>query len=41
MKTFKLSIGLLNEGVLYSPMDQFEIKPFFGGFWGLNHTPIG
>jgi len=27
--------------VFYSPMDQFEIKPFFGEFLGLNHTPIG
>jgi len=25
---------------LYSPMDQFEIKPFFGEFLGLNYTPI-
>ena len=24
-----------------SPMDQFEIKPFFGGFLGLNYTPVG
>jgi len=27
--------------LLYSPMDQFEIKPFFGEFLGLNYTPIG
>jgi hypothetical protein len=26
---------------LNSPMDQFEIKPFFGEFLGLNFTPIG
>jgi F-type H+-transporting ATPase subunit a len=25
----------------FSPMDQFEIKPFFGSFLGLNYTPIG
>lgn len=25
---------------LSSPMDQFEIKPFFGDFLGLNYTPI-
>jgi len=25
----------------YSPMDQFEIKPFFGEFLGLNYTPVG
>lgn len=25
----------------YSPMDQFEIKPFFGELLGLNYTPIG
>jgi hypothetical protein len=28
------------EIALFSPMDQFEIKPFFGGFLGLNYTPI-
>jgi hypothetical protein len=22
-------------------MDQFEIKPFFGEFLGLNYTPLG
>jgi F-type H+-transporting ATPase subunit a len=27
--------------VFYSPMDQFEIKPFFGDFLGLNYTPVG
>jgi len=26
---------------VFSPMDQFEIKPFFGELWGLNYTPIG
>jgi hypothetical protein len=26
---------------MYSPMDQFEIKPFFGDFLGLNYTPVG
>ena len=25
---------------LNSPMDQFEIKPFFGEFLGLNYTPL-
>jgi F-type H+-transporting ATPase subunit a len=35
-----------NENVIsnisvYSPMDQFEIKPFFGDFLGLNYTPVG
>jgi F-type H+-transporting ATPase subunit a len=25
----------------YSPMDQFEIKPFFGEFLGFNYTPVG
>lgn len=32
------------EGVIsfvYSPMDQFEIKPFLGEFMGLNYTPLG
>jgi len=27
--------------ILMSPMDQFEIKPFFGEFLGLNYTPLG
>jgi F-type H+-transporting ATPase subunit a len=27
--------------LLYSPMDQFEIKPFFAGILGLNYTPVG
>ena len=43
------NIGLLefnensfyNNYILASPMDQFEIKPFFGEFLGLNYTPIG
>jgi len=26
---------------VYSPMDQFEIKPFLGEFLGLNYTPLG
>jgi len=26
---------------LHSPMDQFEIKPFFGDFLGLIYTPLG
>jgi len=26
---------------LQSPMDQFEIQPFFGNFLGLNYTPLG
>jgi F-type H+-transporting ATPase subunit a len=26
---------------MYSPMDQFEIKPFFGNILGLSYTPIG
>jgi len=26
---------------VYSPMDQFEIKPFLGNFLGLNYTPVG
>lgn len=25
----------------FSPMDQFEIKSFFGELLGLNYTPIG
>jgi len=27
--------------IMPSPMDQFEIKPFFGDFLGLNYTPVG
>ena len=30
-----------NYSFLLSPMDQFEIKPFFGHLLGLNYTPIG
>lgn len=26
---------------LQSPMDQFEIQPFLGNLFGLNHTPLG
>jgi hypothetical protein len=26
---------------LSSPMDQFEIHPFLGNLFGLNHTPLG
>lgn len=26
---------------LLSPMDQFEIHPFLGNLFGLNHTPLG
>lgn len=29
------------DDMMYSPMDQFEIKPFLGKFLGLNFTPIG
>jgi len=31
----------LERNILMSPMDQFEIKPFFGEFLGLNYTPLG
>jgi F-type H+-transporting ATPase subunit a len=27
--------------LIYSPMDQFEIKPFLGEFVGLNYIPVG
>jgi hypothetical protein len=30
-----------NTTLMTSPMDQFEIKPFFGEFLGLNYTPVG
>jgi len=30
-----------NLNIIYSPMDQFEIKPFLGQFLGLNYTPVG
>jgi len=31
----------LNNMIFHSPMDQFEIKPFFGKFLGLSYTPLG
>jgi F-type H+-transporting ATPase subunit a len=31
----------LERNILMSPMDQFEIKPFFGELLGLNYTPLG
>lgn len=31
----------MNNITLHSPMDQFEIQPFFGKILGLNYTPIG
>jgi hypothetical protein len=34
-------IGNVCSSHLHSPMDQFEIKPFFGELLGLNYTPIG
>jgi len=33
-------IEKLFNNYLSSPMDQFEIKPFFGEFLGLNYTPL-
>jgi len=36
-----LLIIITDNNIFYSPMDQFEIKPFLGGFLGLNYTPIG
>ena len=41
---FKVEINEVNKVInnsLNSPMDQFEIKPFFGEFLGLNYTPLG
>lgn len=35
------SLNIETIGVAFSPMDQFEIKPFLGNFLGLNYTPIG
>ena len=35
------SLNIETIGVTFSPMDQFEIKPFLGSFLGLNYTPIG
>jgi len=32
--------GMIKFTTLNSPMDQFEIKPFFGEFLGLNYTPV-
>jgi len=32
---------IMSELNVFSPMDQFEIKPFFGDFLGLNYTPVG
>jgi hypothetical protein len=35
-------VNFINHALLMSsPMDQFEIKPFFGEFLGLNYTPVG
>lgn len=34
-------VSNLDRNNLMSPMDQFEIKPFFGEFLGLNYTPLG
>lgn len=40
-ENFNFNIGdIFNNSMLFSPMDQFEIKPFFGEFLGLNYTPI-
>src|ERR1700721_1718486 len=36
-----LNNNSISNNFLYSPMDQFEIKPFFGEFLGLNFTPVG
>jgi len=33
--------NILANLTVYSPMDQFEIKPFFGNLLGLNYTPLG
>lgn len=33
-------LNFINTNTINSPMDQFEIKPFFGNLWGLNHTPL-
>jgi len=35
------SITTAPNAIMTSPMDQFEIKPFFGEFLGLNYTPVG
>jgi F-type H+-transporting ATPase subunit a len=34
-------LSINDNDIVYSPMDQFEIKPFLGKFLGLNYTPIG
>jgi F-type H+-transporting ATPase subunit a len=35
-------MNIINNGIIWaSPMDQFEIKPFFGTFLGLSYTPLG
>jgi hypothetical protein len=36
-----LDTKYLLEHVQLSPMDQFEIKPFFGQITGLNYLPVG
>jgi F-type H+-transporting ATPase subunit a len=33
--------NILTNLTVFSPMDQFEIKPFFGDFLGLSYTPLG
>jgi len=33
--------NILANLTVFSPMDQFEIKPFFGSFLGLSYTPLG
>lgn len=33
--------SILTNSTVFSPMDQFEIKPFFGSFLGLSYTPLG
>lgn len=38
---FGSEVCVNNINTVYSPMDQFEIKPFLGNFLGLNYTPIG
>ena len=39
--SIELNSEILNDTILNSPMDQFEIKPFLGEFLGLNYTPLG
>jgi uncharacterized membrane protein len=42
MSNIETEIKVVNiNSYLKSPMDQFEIKPFFGEFLGLNYTPLG